>query len=95
MVDADSHLKLLPTSILDIYNVIEHINMLSMGIQYHPYTVISSLLASDFGALGHLWSQNDVIMSLLRLTATSNCFSHPYYIRKVFAHIDMLFIGIW
>jgi hypothetical protein len=33
MVEADSHLKLLPTSILDIYKVLEHIAMLSMGIQ--------------------------------------------------------------
>jgi hypothetical protein len=30
---SDSHLKLLPISILDIYKVIEHIDMLSMGIQ--------------------------------------------------------------
>ncbi len=55
MVEADSHLKLLPTSILDIYKVIEHIDMLSMGIQYHPYTVTPTLLGSDFGVLGHLW----------------------------------------
>ena len=55
MVDADSHLKLLPTSILDTYKVIEHIDMLSMGIQYQPYTVIPTLLlGSDFGVLGHL-----------------------------------------
>ena len=33
MVEADSHLKLLPTSILDIYKVFEHINMLSIGTQ--------------------------------------------------------------
>ncbi len=78
MVDAYSHLKLLPTSILDTYKVIEHIDMLSMGIQYQPYTVIPTLLGSDVGALGHLWSQNDVIMSWLRLTVTSNCFPHPY-----------------
>jgi hypothetical protein len=78
MVEANSHLKLLPTSILDIYNVIEHIDMLSMGIQYLPYTVIPTLLRSDFGDLGHLESQNDVIMSWLRLTATSNCFPYPY-----------------
>jgi hypothetical protein len=71
MVEADSHLKLLPTSILDIYKMIEHIDMLSMGILYPPYTVIPTLLGSDFGALGHLWSQHDVIMSWLRLTATS------------------------
>ena len=49
MVEADSHLKLLPTSILDIYKVIEHIDILSMGIQYQPYTVISTLLGSDLG----------------------------------------------
>ncbi len=79
MVEADSHLKLLPTSLFDIYKVIEHIDMLSMGKQYQPYTVIPTLLGSDFGVLGHMRSQNDVIMSWLRLTATSNCFSHPYW----------------
>ncbi len=78
MVEADSHLKLLPTSILDIYTVFEYIDMLSMGMQYQPYTVVPTLLYSDFGALGHLSSQHDVIMSWLRLTATSNCFPHPY-----------------
>jgi hypothetical protein len=31
MVEADSHLKLLPTSILGIYKVFEHIHMLSIG----------------------------------------------------------------
>jgi hypothetical protein len=33
MVVADSHLKLLPTSILNIYRVFEHIYMLSIGIE--------------------------------------------------------------
>jgi hypothetical protein len=32
MVEADSHLKLLPTSILDIYKVLELIDMLSICI---------------------------------------------------------------
>ncbi len=32
MVEADSHLKLLPASSLDVYKVFEHIDMLSMGI---------------------------------------------------------------
>jgi hypothetical protein len=31
MVEADSHLKLLPTSVLDIYKVFGHIDMLSTG----------------------------------------------------------------
>ena len=59
MVEADRQLKLLPVSILDIYTVFEHINMLSIGIQSQPYTVIPTLLGSDFyfGVLGHLWSQ--------------------------------------
>ena len=78
MVEADGHLKLLPTSILDIYKVIEHIDMLSMGIQYQPYTVIPTRLGSDFWGSGSLVEANDVIMSCLRLTATSNCFPHPY-----------------
>jgi hypothetical protein len=33
MVEIDSHLELLPTSILDIYKMIEHINMLSIVIE--------------------------------------------------------------
>ncbi len=82
MVEADSHLKLLPTSILDIYKVFEYINTLSIGIgiQQHFYPVLPTVIGSDFGVLGHLWlwSQNDVIMSWLRLTDTSNCFLHPY-----------------
>ncbi len=59
MVEADR----LPPSISDIYKVYEHIDiiyMLSIGIQHQPsYTVIPILVGSDFGALGHLWSQND------------------------------------
>jgi hypothetical protein len=54
MVEADSHLKLLPASILDIYKVFEHIDMLSIGIRQQPYTVIPTLLGSDVGDLGHL-----------------------------------------
>ncbi len=56
-IEADSHLKLLSTSILDIYKVIDHIDMLSIGIQYQPYSVLPTLLGSDFGVLGHLGSQ--------------------------------------
>jgi hypothetical protein len=33
MFEADSQLKLPPTSILDIHKVFEHIDMLSIGIQ--------------------------------------------------------------
>jgi hypothetical protein len=78
MFEADSHLKLLATSVLHKQKVFEHIYILSMAIQYQPYTVIPTLLGSNVGALGHLWSQHDVIMSWLRLAATSNYFLHPY-----------------
>ncbi len=60
MVEADR----LPPSISDIHKVCEHIDiigMLSIGIHQQPsYTVIPILVGSDFGVLGHLWSQNDV-----------------------------------
>jgi hypothetical protein len=78
MVEGDSHLKLLLTSILDMCKVFEHIDILSIGIWLQPYTVLLTLLGGDFWVLGHLWSQNDVIMSSLMLTAISNCFPHPY-----------------
>ena len=69
--------------------------MLIQGIELKPYTVISTLLGSDFGVLGHMSSQNDAIMSWLRLTATSNHFHHPLLnIYKVFEDINMLFQGI-
>jgi len=33
MIEDDSHLKLLPPSILEIYNLFEHIDTLSMRIK--------------------------------------------------------------
>ena len=61
MVEADR----LPPSVSDIYKVCDHIDiidMLSIGIHQQPsYTAtIPILVGSDFGVLGHLWSQNDV-----------------------------------
>jgi hypothetical protein len=53
MVEADSHLKLLPSSILDTYKMFEHINMLSMG-DSSSLTQLSTQLGLDLGALGHL-----------------------------------------
>jgi hypothetical protein len=53
MVEADRHLKLLPTFILDIYKVFEHIDMLSIGIFKKAYTVLPTVIGSDFGVLGH------------------------------------------
>jgi hypothetical protein len=64
MVEADIHLKLLPPSMLDVYKVFEHIAMLSMGIQYQPYTVLPTLLGSDFGWI--IFLDNPCLLSRLR-----------------------------
>ncbi len=49
MVKADSHLKLLPPSILHIYKVLEHIAMLSMGISSSLTQLWSPYLAQILG----------------------------------------------
>ncbi len=57
MVEAYSHLKPLLPSMLDIYKVFEHIDMLFKGIQeLQPYTDIPTLFGPDFGVLGHMLS---------------------------------------
>ena len=63
ITEAVEPFRLHPTSmrytILHIYNVVEHIDMLSIGIHQQPsYTVIPILVGSDFGVLGHMSSQN-------------------------------------
>jgi hypothetical protein len=78
MVEADSHLKLFIAYIWNIYKVFEHIDMLSIDVRSKPYTVITTQLGTDFGVLGRLWSQNDVITSRLRPTANSNYLLHLY-----------------
>ena len=78
MVEADSHLYQLTPFILDIYKVFECIDMMSKGIQLQLYEVLPTPLGYDFGVLGHMSSRNDAITSWLRLTATSNNFSHPH-----------------
>jgi hypothetical protein len=95
MVEADSHLKLLFTSILDIFKVSEHIDMLSTGMQYQPYTDTHPLLGSAFGGSGSLVESKrcDYVMveanSCLKLLPTT-----ILDIFKVFEHIYMLSICI-
>jgi hypothetical protein len=50
----------------------ELVDMLSIDIWLKLYKDKPTPLGSDFGKLGHLWSQNDVITTWLRLTANSN-----------------------
>jgi hypothetical protein len=72
MVEADIHLRLLPTSSLDIYKVFELLVCCLKGLWLHPYTVTLAKLAPDLGSQGHLWSKNDAITSWLRLIFTSD-----------------------
>ncbi len=47
IVEPASHFKLLPTSILDIYKVFDHIDIMSIGKQYQPNADTPTLLGSD------------------------------------------------
>jgi hypothetical protein len=60
MAGADIHLRLYPTSILDIYKLFEVL------ILYHkhmgaPLFHSTDQVGQDFGVLDHLWSGNDAI----------------------------------
>ena len=73
MVKAPNSLGVHPISMSYVYKVFQHFDTLWMGIWVRRYTVtLPILLGSYFAVLYHLWSQHDVIMSWLRLTATSN-----------------------
>jgi hypothetical protein len=56
MVEADSHLKLLPTSMLTIFKVLEHIDMLS--------------IVAYGSSLTQLYSSNLIIINLKKLQST-------------------------
>ncbi len=43
-----------------------------------PYTITLAKLAPDLGIQVHLWTENDVITSWLRLLSTSDHFIHPF-----------------
>ncbi len=79
MFEADIHLRLYPTSILDMYKVFEVLVCCLTGTWGHPYFIPPAKSDSDFGILGHLWSGNDAITWWLRLTSTSDSFPHPYW----------------
>ncbi len=78
MVEADIHVRLLHTSILDIYKSVWAIGMLSqghMGAASYRYT---GQVGPRFGKYGSLRSENDATTSWLRLIFTSDRFIHPY-----------------
>ena len=74
IVEADSHLKLLSTSILDIYTEFEQINMLSIGIWQQPYTDTHPNWLRFWGS-GSLVESKWCHYVTVEVTATSNCFT--------------------
>ena len=67
MFDAAILLNLLPTFILEMYKVFEPLVCCLKGICVHPYTIPPAKLAPYLEILVHLSSENDAIMSCLRL----------------------------
>ena len=62
MVEAEDHLWLLLTSILDIYIVLWHLLMISVCILWmHPYSVTPPRRGQIFGNSGWLSSESDVM----------------------------------
>ena len=59
--------ELHPTSILDVYKVFQHLEMLWMGIWVHPYAVIHAQVGVNFRKTGVWPSLYDVVVSWLRL----------------------------
>jgi hypothetical protein len=55
-----------PTSILDVYKVIEHLHMLWMGIWVHHYTDIPVQVGAKFWKIVVRLSQNDGMVLWLR-----------------------------
>ncbi len=49
MVEADIHLRLLCTSMFDMYKVFEVLVCCLTGIWEHPYTIPPARLATDIG----------------------------------------------
>ncbi len=79
IVEADIHIRLYPTSMLDMYKVFEVLVCCFIGIWVHPYFIPPAKLALDFGIQSHLWSGIDAIVWWLRLTSSSDYFPHQYW----------------
>ncbi len=79
--------KLILASLLDISWVFEHIGMLFVGVHLQSYSIIPTLLGSDFGDLGHLWRQNNIIVSCwgCHPIQTASCI-HIRHVQRVWAH---------
>jgi hypothetical protein len=81
MVEAENPHKLHPTSILDVENVTDYLEMLWMGIWVHPYTVTPVRVGVDFREIGAWRSPSDFVVSCwLRLQNLIDCIPQPWHI---------------
>jgi hypothetical protein len=78
MFEADIYLRLLHTSILDIYKVFAPLACCLKGIWVQPYSVTPAKLPPDLRIQVHLRSGNDATTSWLKRISTSDHFIHPY-----------------
>ena len=66
MFEADFYLRLIHTSIVDIFKVFELLVCSLKGIWVHPYTATPAKLAPDLGIQVYLCSKNYAITPLVR-----------------------------
>ena len=83
IVETDSHLKLRPTSKLDIYKVIEHI---AMPIHWHWHKAAAAFNSCPHTMWVRFWGHGSLVESKwchnIMVEADSHlnhCFPHPYY----------------
>jgi hypothetical protein len=82
MVEAANPQGLHPTSMLDVYKVFEHLEMLWMGIWVHPYAILHVQVGVNLRENGVWPSLYDVAVSWLRLRSPKDCIPHPYWMYK-------------
>ena len=96
MVEATTCFRLDPTSILDVYKVFLHLDMVWMGVWVHSYTARPVQVGGGFWGFGGRsepeWCCNVIVeaTTCFRLDPTS-----ILDVYKVFWNLDMVWMGIW
>ena len=68
MFEAVNHPSLYPTSLFDVYEVVEHLDMMCwMGIWVHPHIVTPVQVGAKFRKTGERMCPNYIMVLCLRL----------------------------